>query len=142
MWIIHSARVLTFDGQAWPDWQEDWPQAICDLEELGYPKGTRLQWTLEPHLREWDFSFHMLVPKQCLRMKLQGHAEAAQTSVASSCRDRKSIKRAKETKSSIAGKRQRGALVSIIVNKQRLVSLFSSATSGIRSGVSGIVRSR
>lgn len=51
MWIIHSARVLTLDGQEWPDWRADWSPAFCELDELGYPMGTRLHWTFEPHIK-------------------------------------------------------------------------------------------
>lgn len=48
MWMIHSARVLTLDGQAWPDWHEDWPHRSYTLETLGYPQGTQMQWTFKP----------------------------------------------------------------------------------------------
>lgn len=48
MWMVHSARVLTLDGQDWPDWGEDWPHRVYTLDELGYPEGTSLQWTFKP----------------------------------------------------------------------------------------------
>jgi polyphenol oxidase len=48
MWMIHSARVLTLNGEDWPDWSSDWPHAVYQLEEPGYPRGTRLQWTFKP----------------------------------------------------------------------------------------------
>lgn len=48
MWMIHSARVLNLDAQDWPDWGNDWPHRVYELEELGYPPGTRLQWTFKP----------------------------------------------------------------------------------------------
>lgn len=48
MWMIHSARVLNLDEQHWPDWSEDWPHGVYALDELGYPAGTRLQWTFKP----------------------------------------------------------------------------------------------
>jgi len=48
MWMIHSARVINLDKQDWPDWGEDWPHRIYELDELGYPTGTRLQWTFKP----------------------------------------------------------------------------------------------
>lgn len=48
MWMIHSARVLTLDGQAWPDWHADWPHRSYTLETLGYPQGTQMQWTFKP----------------------------------------------------------------------------------------------
>lgn len=51
MWMIHSARVLTLDGQAWPDWGDDWPHGVYALDELGYPQGTRLQWTFKPRTK-------------------------------------------------------------------------------------------
>jgi YfiH family protein len=48
MWMVHSARVLTLDGENWPDWSADWPHAVYELTNLGYPAGTRLQWTFKP----------------------------------------------------------------------------------------------
>jgi len=51
MWMIHSAHVITLDGQIWPDWSEDWPHHVYALDELGYPQGTRLQWTFKPRTR-------------------------------------------------------------------------------------------
>lgn len=48
MWMIHSARVLNLDAQDWPDWRDDWPHRVYALDELGYPAGTRLQWTFKP----------------------------------------------------------------------------------------------
>lgn len=48
MWMIHSANVLTLDGQDWPDWGDDWPHRVYALDELGYPQGTQLQWTFKP----------------------------------------------------------------------------------------------
>lgn len=51
MWMIHSARVLTLDGQGWPDWENDWPHRVYPLDELGYPAGTSLQWTFKPRTR-------------------------------------------------------------------------------------------
>lgn len=51
MWMIHSAHVLTLDGQDWPDWGEDWPHRAYELHDLGYPQGTRLQWTFKPRTR-------------------------------------------------------------------------------------------
>ena len=48
MWMIHSARVLTLDGQDWPDWHEEWPHRIYELDALGYPPGTQMQWTFKP----------------------------------------------------------------------------------------------
>ncbi len=48
VWMVHSARVLTLDGTDWPDWSADWPHAAYELAELGYPDGTRLQWTFKP----------------------------------------------------------------------------------------------
>jgi polyphenol oxidase len=48
MWMIHSARVLNLDEQDWPDWGEDWAHRVYALDELGYPTGTRLQWTFKP----------------------------------------------------------------------------------------------
>lgn len=48
MWMIHSGRVLTLDGEAWPDWSEAWPDRTYDLEALGYSQGTMLQWTFKP----------------------------------------------------------------------------------------------
>lgn len=48
MWMIHSAHVLTLDGQDWPDWHEEWPHRVYDLEGLGYPQGTSMQWTFKP----------------------------------------------------------------------------------------------
>lgn len=48
MWMIHSAHVLTLDGQDWPDWSQDWPHHVYLLDKLGYPEGTRLQWTFKP----------------------------------------------------------------------------------------------
>ncbi|MGH2478767.1 MAG: peptidoglycan editing factor PgeF [Ktedonobacteraceae bacterium] len=48
MWMIHSARVLTLDGQDWPDWHRDWPHRIYELDALGYPPGTQMQWTFKP----------------------------------------------------------------------------------------------
>ena len=48
MWMIHSGRVLTLDGEAWPDWDETWPYRSYDLATLGYPQGTTLQWTFKP----------------------------------------------------------------------------------------------
>jgi purine-nucleoside/S-methyl-5'-thioadenosine phosphorylase / adenosine deaminase len=51
MWMIHSANVLTLDGQDWPDWGYDWSHRVYELEELGYPEGTRLQWTFKPRTK-------------------------------------------------------------------------------------------
>ncbi len=51
MWMIHSARVMTLDGQGWPDWSDDWPHRVYALEELGYPPGTQLQWTFKPRTK-------------------------------------------------------------------------------------------
>jgi YfiH family protein len=51
MWMIHSAHVITLDGQIWPDWSDDWPHRVYALDELGYPQGTRLQWTFKPRTR-------------------------------------------------------------------------------------------
>lgn len=51
MWMIHSARVLTLDGEDWPDWGNDWPHGMYALDELGYPRGTQLQWTFKPRTR-------------------------------------------------------------------------------------------
>jgi YfiH family protein len=51
MWMIHSARVLTLDGDDWPDWGKDWPHGVYSLDELGYPQGTRLQWTFKPRTK-------------------------------------------------------------------------------------------
>ena len=51
MWMIHSARVLTLHGDDWPDWGEDWPHSVYSLDELGYPQGTRLQWTFKPRTK-------------------------------------------------------------------------------------------
>lgn len=48
LWMVHSARVLALDGQDWPDWSADWPHRVYALDELGYPTGTRLQWTFKP----------------------------------------------------------------------------------------------
>lgn len=48
MWMIHSAQVMTLDGQGWSDWSEDWPHRVYALDELGYPQGTQLQWTFKP----------------------------------------------------------------------------------------------
>src|SRR5260370_20439798 len=48
MWMIHSAHVLTLNEQDWPDWHEDWPHRLYELEELGYPQGTSMQWTFKP----------------------------------------------------------------------------------------------
>ncbi len=48
MWMIHSARVLNLDAQDWPDWRDDWSHRVYKLDELGYPAGTRLQWTFKP----------------------------------------------------------------------------------------------
>lgn len=48
LWMIHSARVLTLDGEDWPDWGNDWPHRAYALDELDYPQGTRLQWTFKP----------------------------------------------------------------------------------------------
>lgn len=48
LWMVHSARVLNLDTQSWPDWGEDWPHRVYELDELGYPAGTRLQWTFKP----------------------------------------------------------------------------------------------
>jgi YfiH family protein len=51
MWMIHSANVLTLDGQNWPDWGDDWPHRVYELEGLGYPEGTKLQWTFKPRIK-------------------------------------------------------------------------------------------
>ena len=51
MWMIHSARVLSLDGDGWPDWGNDWPHGVYTLDELGYPQGTRLQWTFKPRTK-------------------------------------------------------------------------------------------
>src|SRR5215469_11303301 len=51
MWMIHSAHILTLDGNDWPDWSADWPHAVYQLDELGYPKETRLQWTFKPRTK-------------------------------------------------------------------------------------------
>lgn len=51
MWMIHSAHVMTLDGQIWPDWSDDWPHRVYALDELGYPQSTRLQWTFKPRTR-------------------------------------------------------------------------------------------
>ncbi len=51
IWMIHSGTVLNLDEQAWPDWGEDWPHRVYALDELGYPAGTRLQWTFKPRTR-------------------------------------------------------------------------------------------
>jgi polyphenol oxidase len=51
MWMVHSAQVLTLDGTDWPDWSSDWPHSVYHLHELGYPKGTSLQWTFKPRTK-------------------------------------------------------------------------------------------
>lgn len=51
MWMIHSAHVLTLDGEDWPDWGNDWPHGVYTLDELGYPGGTQLRWTFKPRTR-------------------------------------------------------------------------------------------
>ncbi|HET8845560.1 MAG TPA: peptidoglycan editing factor PgeF [Ktedonobacteraceae bacterium] len=51
MWMVHSANVLTLDGDNWVDWSSDWPHAVYQLDELGYPEGTRLQWTFKPRTK-------------------------------------------------------------------------------------------
>ncbi|HEU5379634.1 MAG TPA: peptidoglycan editing factor PgeF [Ktedonobacteraceae bacterium] len=51
MWMIHSAHVLTLDGQDWPDWGAHWPHSVYELDTLGYPPGTKLQWTFKPRTR-------------------------------------------------------------------------------------------
>ncbi|HEY1348116.1 MAG TPA: peptidoglycan editing factor PgeF [Ktedonobacteraceae bacterium] len=51
MWMVHSARVLTLDGEDWPDWGTDWPHGVYVLDALGYPEGTQLQWTFKPRTK-------------------------------------------------------------------------------------------
>lgn len=51
MWMIHSAQVLTLDGEDWPDWSTDWPHAVYHLDDLDYPVGTRMQWTFKPRTK-------------------------------------------------------------------------------------------
>jgi polyphenol oxidase len=51
MWMILSALVMTLDGEVWPDWSDDWAHRVYTLDDLGYPQGTRLQWTFKPRTR-------------------------------------------------------------------------------------------
>ncbi len=51
IWMIHSGAVLNLDEQPWPDWSDDWPHRVYELDELGYPSGTRLQWTFKPRTK-------------------------------------------------------------------------------------------
>ena len=51
MWMIHGSQVLTLEGEDWPDWRPDWPHAVYHLHELGYPEGTKLQWTFKPRTK-------------------------------------------------------------------------------------------
>ncbi|MGH2480853.1 MAG: peptidoglycan editing factor PgeF [Ktedonobacteraceae bacterium] len=48
MGMIHSWRVLTLDGEPWPDWHDDWPHRAYAMDMPGYPQGTMLQWTFKP----------------------------------------------------------------------------------------------
>jgi YfiH family protein len=41
-WMIHSADVLTFDGEDWDDWRTDWPYRSYSVD------GQELIWTTRP----------------------------------------------------------------------------------------------
>ncbi len=47
MWMIHSANVLTLEGDDWPDWRSDWPHRSYTLDGPEYPTNTTVQWTFK-----------------------------------------------------------------------------------------------